>query len=253
MAYHVGGKVHQYIAIMHFQQNYFNIFMKKVIYLIITYISIINVSAQKVNGKFDYHSSNPEVIYSLELFGKEYNLKANQYFSGGSVAEVFLSSGFCKIKGNNIELVDRVHKFKMTYTYSNNYITANSTLYPLLNKRFNRIGKANTKVVDKFKLDVKIANNIRLYNKKSNIIYHTLYYGNYLCQGYMLKLQNPFVFEYSYEGNVILRGSFKRIHNELQLYDYSLKHTFYFSIYDKTIIDNFLIFGYELKLQFAVA
>lgn len=223
--------------------------MKKYLYIIITFLSIIHVSAKKVNGQFNYHSSNPEAIYLLELFDKEYNLEANQYFQGGSVVEVSLSRGFYKIKGNTIELVDDVHKFKMAYKYCNNYITPNITLYPLSNKRFNRVGTTNTKKNDKNNLDIKIADNIRVYNKKSNTTYHTLHYGCYLYQGYQLKLQRPFDFEYSYEGNVLLHGTFKLMHNELQLYDYSLKHTFYFPVYDKTLLDNFLIFGYELKLQ----
>ncbi len=219
-----------------------NIFMKRKYFYIIVILSVLlmlNFSAfSQVYGHFKYKRYPPLQIseYNLLFFislysNNEYTIEISEKVCE-TYCDKFISYGTFYQKNDTLILKDKIHNFIIYLLYKDNRVKVIKSFSWMKNLNYYFFVSADYKPVNyKLKepsINILKKNTIYQRNNKQNYIFKT---GKYIAKSYWyvnaLYLSPDNTYKIIFKDIILSEGIWKRNKNVIELWDTSIKHTFY--------------------------
>jgi hypothetical protein len=223
--------------------------MKIILFVLIFISGIFQSYSQFQNSDFKYFFPESDDFFTLYFDNKNQYILSVVYQTGIEwQAEDYLSFGKYRQKGNMIYLLDSYHGYEFNFEIKDKSLIARQIYGPLMDKRFEYYGKNDFPLEPIYGLPPAKENGSE---KKVKLPSFKLRFGTYGTKYYninhYLVLNNAYTFTYQLNYLPLLKGTFKRVGNELHLFDPKLNFTFKFKIQKDGIVENFISMGELLK------
>lgn len=223
----------------------------RILTILLCMVGTLGFAHAPLSGIYTLQTQDKHVDCDIYLFKNGfYNVVFNEFETNDIVFVTILSYGNFVVKQNRIVFTDMAHRYTMEMEINDNEIVVKRSFYFLKNSKFIFYSENHESLptelyslVNVQKLKQERQNYQRLHKDLFALDSGT-YKSNELEHPHLLHIRLPNQYQLEYKDIVMSKGTWRRVGNELILFDTELKCSFYALIGDKIIISKLVVGDY---------